>query len=186
MAMIVTGNFQTFDDAEATRRRLIERNFRREDVSVFFLNPRGQRARFPIGGDVYADSAAEPGGRGAILGAVRGLGIGLLVGLGIYTIGATPWWVPAATALAGAYLGALGGALSRMRGRAEEGTGTLARTEHGVVLAAHVNAGNAGVAEDVLRSTGAHPIEHCDGDWGDGRWRDFDPTRRPDVARQPT
>ncbi|WP_186052984.1 hypothetical protein [Burkholderia gladioli] len=182
MAMIVTGNFHTFNDAENGRRRLLDRQFRRDDISIFFLNPSGQHGRFPIGGDVYADSAAEPGGRGAIAGTLRGVALGLLLGLVIYAIGHTPWWVPVATTLAGAYVGAFGGALSRMRGRAEEGTGTLERTEHGVVLAAHVDEANAGAAEEILRSTGALSVERCDGDWRDGRWRDFDPTRRPDEA----
>ncbi|ACR28951.1 membrane protein [Burkholderia glumae] len=180
MTMIVTGNFQTFADAEASRRRLMDQRFRRDDVSIFFLNPHGQHGRFPIGGDVYADTAAKPGGRGAIAGTVRGVSIGLLLGLLVYAIGHTPWWVPVATTLLGAYLGAFSGALARMRGRAEEGTGALSGTEHGVVLAAHVTESNATTAEEILRSTGAMSVERVDGEWRDGRWQDFDPTRRPD------
>ena len=72
MAMIVAGRFTTFDEAEGGARHLYERAFGSDDVSIFFLNPAGQHARFPIGGDVYADTAAKPGGRGAMIGAIRG------------------------------------------------------------------------------------------------------------------
>ncbi|WP_343727760.1 hypothetical protein [Burkholderia seminalis] len=176
MAMIVAGRFTTFDEAEGGARHLYERAFGPDDVSIFFLNPGGQHARFPIGGDVYADTAAKPGGRGAMIGAMRGLLIGAAVGLVVYAVGVRYWFVPAAGALAGAYLGALG----RMRGEPAEGKGTLARSETGVILAARVTPDTASTAEDVLRATGAHSIERVEGDWQDGEWRDFDPVRRPD------
>ncbi|KVX54936.1 hypothetical protein [Burkholderia cepacia] len=182
MAMIVAGRFTTFDEAESGARSLYERAFGTDDVSIFFLNPGGQHARFPIGGDVYADTAAKPGGRGATVGAMRGLLIGAVVGVAVYAVGVRYWFVPAAGALAGAYLGALGGALGRMRGEQDEGKGTLARSETGVILAAHVTPETAATAEDVLRATGAKSIERVDGDWQDGKWRDFDPVRRPDEA----
>ncbi|HDR9499968.1 TPA: hypothetical protein QDC06_003223 [Burkholderia cepacia] len=182
MAMIVAGRFTTFDEAESGARSLYERAFGTDDVSIFFLNPGGQHARFPIGGDVYADTAAKPGGRGAMVGAMRGLLIGAVVGVAVYAVGVPYWFVPAAGALAGAYLGALGGALGRMRGEQDEGKGTLARSETGVILAAHVTPDTASTAEDVLRATGAKSIERVDGDWQDGKWRDFDPVRRPDEA----
>ncbi|WP_334042463.1 hypothetical protein [Burkholderia ambifaria] len=184
MAMIVAGRFTTFDEAEGGARHLYERAFGPDDVSIFFLNPGGQHARFPIGGDVYADTAAKPGGRGAMVGALRGLAIGTVVGMIVYAIGVHYWFVPAAGALAGAYLGAFGGALGRMRGQQAEGKGTLAHTETGVILAARVTATTAAAAEDVLRATGAQSIERVEGDWQDGQWRDFDPVRRPDGTTQ--
>lgn len=182
MTMIVAGRFTTFDEAEGGARRLYERAFGPDDVSIFFLNPGGQHARFPIGGDVYADSAAKPGGRGAAVGAMRGLLIGAVAGLIVYAIGWRYWFVPAAGALMGAYLGAFGGALGRMRGQQAEGKGTLAKSESGVILAARVTPTTANTAEDVLRATGATSIERVEGDWHDGEWRDFDPVRRPDQV----
>lgn len=182
MAMIVAGRFTTFEEAEGGARRLYERAFGPDDVSIFFLNPDGQHARFPVGGDVYADTAAKPGGRGAVVGVMRGLAIGLVVGLIVYAIGLRYWFVPVAGALAGAYLGAFGGALGRMRGQQAEGRGTLAKTESGVILAARVTPGSATTAEDVLRATGATSIERVEGDWHNSEWRDFDPVRRPDEA----
>ncbi|MET5115280.1 hypothetical protein AAHH79_33445, partial [Burkholderia pseudomallei] len=68
MAMIVAGRFTTFEPAAAGARHLYPRDFGPDDVSVFLLNPSGQHARFPIGGDVYADSAARRGGSGAAYG----------------------------------------------------------------------------------------------------------------------
>ena len=182
MAMIVAGRFTTFDEAEGGARYLYERAFGPDDVSIFFLTPGGQHARFPIGGDVYADSAAKPGGRGAMIGAMRGLLIGVVAGLAAYALGVREWFVPAAGALAGAYLGALGGALGRMRGERVEGKGALAHSDTGVILAARVTPDTANAAEDVLRATGAMSIERVEGDWQDGEWRDFDPVRRPDAA----
>ncbi|OXJ25652.1 hypothetical protein CFB82_38495 [Burkholderia sp. HI2714] len=179
MAMIVAGRFTTFDEAEGGARHLYERAFGSDDVSIFFLNPAGQHARFPIGGDVYADTAAKPGGRGAMIGAIRGVVIGIVVGLLVYAIGVRYWFVPAAAALAGAYLGAFGGALGRMRGEQAEGKGTLAQSESGVILAVRVAPDTVNTAEDVLRATGASSIERVEGDWQDGEWRDFDPVRRP-------
>ncbi|AXF25640.1 hypothetical protein CUJ89_34970 [Burkholderia pyrrocinia] len=182
MAMIVAGRFTTFDEAEGGARHLYERAFGSDDVSIFFLNPGGQHARFPIGGDVYADTAAKPGGRGAMVGTLCGLLIGIVVGLVAYALGVRYWFVPAAGALAGAYLGALVGALGRMRGEPAEGKGTLAHSETGVILAARVTTDTANTAEEVLRANGAASIERVEGDWQDGQWRDFDPVRRPDEA----
>ncbi|KVE36505.1 hypothetical protein [Burkholderia sp. TSV86] len=184
MAMIVTGRFTTFDEAEGGARHLYERAFGPQDVSIFFLNPGGQHARFPLGGDVYADTAAKPGGRGAVLGALRGLLIGVIAGTSVYALGLRYWFVPAAGALAGAYLGAFGGALGRMRGECSEGKGTLEKSETGVILAARVTPATAAAAEDVLRESGALSIERVEGDWQDGEWRDFDPVRRPGSATQ--
>ena len=118
-----------------------------------------------------------------MIGAIRGVVIGIVVGL-VYAIGVRYWFVPAAAALAGAYLGAFGGALG-MRGEQAEGKGTLAQSESGVILAVRVAPDTANTAEDVLRATGASSIERVEGDWQDGEWRDFDPVRRPASDGQP-
>lgn len=178
MTTILAGRFTTFDAAEGSARKLHERAFGQDDVSIFFLNPAGQHARFPLGGDGYADSAAQPGGRGAMAGAVHGMLLGFGVGLIAYAAGWRFWYTPLALALAGMYLGVLAGALARMRGRRDEGKGALAKSETGVILAARVTPGNAETAEDVLRVTGADAIERVEGQWRNGRWQDFDPVRR--------
>ncbi|KWR89611.1 hypothetical protein [Cupriavidus sp. IDO] len=45
----------------------------------------------------------------------------------------------------------------------------------GVMLAASVGNGLAGVAADVLREAGASGLERTEGQWECGQWRDFDP-----------
>ncbi|AJX34911.1 hypothetical protein [Burkholderia oklahomensis] len=179
MAMIVAGRFTTFEQAEAGARRLYARDFRPDDVSIFFLNPSGQHAKYPIGGDVYADSAARPGGKGAAYGAALGVIAGLVAGFVAYLLGWRYWVVWPAAALAGGYIGAFGGALRRMKGRQIEGTGTLTQSDAGVMLAAHVTGETASAAEAALRATGAAGVERVEGEWADGEWADFDPARPP-------
>ncbi len=183
MAMIVTGSFPTFADADASRRLLIRRQFRRDDVSIFFLNPGLRHGRLPAGGDVFAEPGAPTGGHGALAGIARGLAVGLVFGLIAHAIVQMSWWVPVFAMLAGAYLGALGGALAHMRGWDDEGDGSARYAAYGgIVLAAHVDENNARMAEEILRGTGAMTVARCDGEWRDGRWHDFDPRRRPDVV----
>lgn len=122
MTTIVAGRFTTFDAAEGSARKLHERAFGQDDVSIFFLNPAGQHARFPLGGDGYADSAAQPGGRGAMAGAVHGMLLGFGVGLIAYAAGWRFWYTPLALALAACI-----SACWRARSRACEGGGTKAR-----------------------------------------------------------
>lgn len=44
MSLIVAGRFTTFPAAEAAAQRLFANGFVEEDVTLFFVNPRGQRA----------------------------------------------------------------------------------------------------------------------------------------------
>jgi hypothetical protein len=116
MAMIVAGRFMTFDQANLVASRLYDRSFRPTDVSVFFLNPTGQHARYPIGGDVNADAAARPAGKGAAQGVIAGGAFGLALGALLFVVWRF-WLVPVVGLMGGAYLGAFIGALRRMRGR---------------------------------------------------------------------
>ncbi|AKM32294.1 hypothetical protein AB870_22615 [Pandoraea faecigallinarum] len=174
MATIVAGRFDTFDQAGEVARRLYARRFRTDDVSIFFLNPAGQHARFPIGGDMHADPGARPGGLGAVLGLVSGLIAGAAIGATIYRFG-VPWWpIPIIAALVGGYGGALAGALSRMRSRRARAQSYDAR-DAGVIVATHVTAQTADSAMTVLRNAGADDIQRTEGVWEDGEWRDFSP-----------
>ena len=76
MDTIIAGRFSTLEQAERCAQQLRGHAMHRDDVKVFFLNPPGQHALFWLGGDVYADSAARPGG----LGALEGVAIGAVVG----------------------------------------------------------------------------------------------------------
>ena len=55
MSLIVAGRFQTFDKAEQAASRLFSRGVLEDDVSLFYVNPPGQHAIFPTGGDVDVD-----------------------------------------------------------------------------------------------------------------------------------
>ncbi|VVE43268.1 hypothetical protein PAN31108_04272 [Pandoraea anhela] len=178
MAMIVAGRFTTFDQATRVANRLYDRSFRPSDVSVFFLNPTGQHATFPIGGDVDADAAARPAGRGAAQGVIAGGAFGLALGALLFFTVWRFWLVPVVGMMAGAYLGAFLGALGRMRGRERVSARAAGMRDAGVMLATHVSETTADTAIAVLREAGAAEIERANGVWEGGEWRDFDPVQR--------
>ena len=45
MSLIVAARYTTFPSAEDAAQRLFESGFVEEDVTLFFVNPRGQHAR---------------------------------------------------------------------------------------------------------------------------------------------
>ena len=55
MSLIVAARFTTFPAAEDAAQKLFNAGFVEEDVTLFFVNPRGQHARYPIGGDTGTD-----------------------------------------------------------------------------------------------------------------------------------
>ncbi|APD11127.1 hypothetical protein UC34_03420 [Pandoraea vervacti] len=178
MAMIVAGRFTTCDQANLVASRLYDRAFRPSDVSVFFLNPTGQHAKFPIGGDVDADAAARPAGKGAAQGVIAGGAFGLALGALLFVTVWRFWLVPVVGMMAGAYLGAFLGALQRMRSRERVSAREAGMRDAGVMLATHVSESTADTAIAVLRDAGAAEIEQADGVWEAGEWRDFDPVKR--------
>jgi hypothetical protein len=183
MSHIIAGRFRTFPAAKDAARVLRTKGFARSKLSVFFVNPAGQHARFPIGGDTYADAGAKYAGNGAFNGALLGAIAGGAAGGIVYLSGVVnafqfPWLIPVFAAGLGAYIGALAGGLHRTRdpavGREREG---------GVMLAVQVDdALTRGTAADVLRASGAENIEDAEGEWSDGEWRDFDPRTEPDPS----
>ncbi len=82
MANIVAALFDDFETAEAALHALQDAGFPSADTSTFFLNAEGQHARFPIGGDQFADPGAKGAGKGAIAGAAIGGAAGLALGKG--------------------------------------------------------------------------------------------------------
>lgn len=183
MAMIVAGRFTTFDQANLVASRLYDRSFRPSDVSVFFLNPTGQHAKFPIGGDVDADAAARPASRGAAQGVIAGGAFGLALGALLYVAIWRFWLVPVVGMMAGAYLGAFLGALRRMRSRERVSAKQAGMRDAGVILATHVSESTADTAIAVLRDAGAAEIEQANGVWEGGEWRDFDPVQHAHHAQ---
>lgn len=190
MSLIVAARFQTFDEASEATQRLRLEGFDEGEIHTFYINSAGEHARYPIGGD----RAADPDARNAHLGALAGAAlVGLLFalagGLAALWAGAA-MLVVAAAAGAGAYVGALGGALW-MAGRAHRRRSPAA-PEHpalrpaGVMLALHVSPERDALARRVLRDAGGHDIERAQGRWQDGKWQDFDPLTPPRHVEAPS
>jgi len=184
MTDIVAGRFEQQTDAQAAVERLLRHGFRRDDVSSFFVNPPGQHARFPLGGD----RNVSPGARGAGLAAAAGAVIGCVLGF-VFGMAASHVFGLVATiagAIAGAYLGMLAGALARLQDRktARRTGADATEVRHGgVMVAAHApTASSRDEAVRTLRSAGAIDVEAAHGEWHDGRWADFDPTAPPSHA----
>lgn len=133
---------------------------------------------FRRGGDVDADAAARPAGKGAAQGVIAGGAFGLAVGALLFVVVWRFWLVPVVGMMAGAYLGAFLGALRRLRGREAVSAAQAGMRDAGVMLATHVSESNADTAIAVLRDAGAASIEQANGVWEDGEWRDFDPRQR--------
>ncbi|MBN3757757.1 hypothetical protein G3N95_32875 [Paraburkholderia sp. Tr-20389] len=186
MSLIVAARFTTFPAAESAAKRLFRSGFLEEDVSLFFVNPRGQHARFPIGGDENKDAAATDAPKGAGIGVTIGAVAGAVVGVGIFTAFSAPVLVSAIAAGVGAYIGSLIGAMYRTRGGGKSIHAERAHHEtrdSGVLLAVHVTPDSQHTAAHVLREAGGAAIERATGRWQRGRWADFDPTRPPQPVQ---
>ncbi|WP_322013850.1 hypothetical protein [Paraburkholderia sp. J12] len=181
MSQIIAARFTTFAAADSARVRLLTSGFVDEDVAEFYVNPGGQHARFPIGGDEYADRHARPAGLGATGGGAIGAVVGMLVaGLLTLLLFHSLLVLIVATAV-GAYVGSLIGAMLLTRGGGRHEAPGLSAGPHeresGVLLAVHVNPGLQPRAIEVLRNANGQDIEEASGLWQDGHWADFDPTR---------
>ncbi|MEX3958654.1 hypothetical protein [Trinickia sp. EG282A] len=179
MSLIVAGRFTTFADAQAAARRIFENGFIEEDVTLFFVNPRGQHARYPVGGDEYADPQAAHASVGAGKGGLIGGVLGAIIGVALFGVMSAPFLVLAVAAGIGAYVGSLIGAMTHTAGGGKVPDHAVPHEsrDSGVLLAVHVNPDNQQTAARVLREAGSLEIERAHGRWQDGRWADFDPTK---------
>jgi hypothetical protein len=196
MTPIIAGRFEQEAQAERAAEALRQRGFAAEDVTVFYLNPPGQHATFPVGGDRDNSHGATHAHSGALKGAAIGGAVGLGVGAA-----AAPLVGPGAVvagAGAGAYVGSLAGALSDM------GEGDSAAREQGqpppetpadgvpierpagfIVAARAPEYARRVVAANLLESVGAKDVERADGTWRMGKWVDFDPLQSPKLVDPP-
>jgi len=183
MSLIIAGRFQTFPAAEAAAQRLFARGFVEEDVTLFFVNPSGQHARYPIGGDVGTDPGAQAAPKGAGRGVTIGAVIGAVVGAAVFALFKAPLLVSAIAAGVGAYIGSLAGAMSHTRASKPHSATSHANQENarhaGVLVAVHVSPETQTDAATILREAGGMEIERASGRWKQGRWSDFDPLQPP-------
>lgn len=179
MSLIVAGRFTTFAQAEAAATRLFDAGIVQEDVTLFFVNPPGQHARFPVGGDEYADRQASRSSVGAGKGGVIGAVLGAAVGVALFSVISAPFVALIVAAGVGAYIGSLVGAMTHTRGGGKVPERQVLHQGHGsgVLVAVHVSPDNQDTVARVLREAGSLEIERAHGRWQHGRWADFDPTK---------
>ncbi|PQV54990.1 hypothetical protein [Paraburkholderia sp. BL21I4N1] len=189
MSLIVAARFTTFPSAENAAQKLFNAGFVEEDVTLFFVNPRGQHARYPIGGDTATDASAREAPKGAGLGVTIGAAAGAVVGVGIFAAFSAPILVSLIAAGVGAYIGSLAGAMMRTRGGGTPGHRSPFHEEtrdSGVLVAVHVSPDNQFDAARVLREAGGAAVERATGRWQQGRWADFDPLKQPEPLNEYT
>ncbi len=173
MSLIIAGRFQTFPAAESAAQKLFSHGFVEEDVTLFFVNPSGQHARHPIGGDTGTDKGAS---KGVTIGAVAGA----VIGAAIFVIFKAPLLVFVIAAGVSAYIGSLAGAMSHTKKKPQHEQAAETPTRHaGVLVAVHVSQETQTQAASILREAGGVEIERASGRWKQGRWSDFDPTEPP-------
>ena len=187
MSLIVAGRFQTFERAEQAAHHLIDDDgFPKDDVNLFYVNPPGQHATLPAGGDVYADRSMQPAHKSTGVGIAAGVIVGFGVGYGAMQILELNWLAPLIAMAIGAYLGSLIGAMSQAKPAHEDAPlpagGGLTQEpvrESGVMLAVHVTEDSEVQAERTLWSEGANDVERASGEWRQGKWVDFNPVSAP-------
>ena len=196
MTPIIAGRFEQDAQADHAAEALRQRGFAAEDVTVFYLNPPGQHATFPVGGDrdkSHGATAAQSGAlKGAAIGGAVGLGVGAAVTPLVGPVGAL------AGAGAGAYVGSLAGALGEMgetdSAAKEAGEAPpnqpvdsipMERPAGFIVAARAPEYSRRVVAANVLQSLGAKDVERADGTWQMGKWVDFDPLQAPKLVDLP-
>ncbi|SPB15998.1 membrane protein [Caballeronia novacaledonica] len=179
MSLIIAGRFQTFPAAETAAQKLFARGFVEEDVTLFFVNPSGQHARYPVGGDVGTDAGARAAPKGAGKGVTIGAVVGAVVGAAIFAVFHAPLLVSVIAAGVGAYVGSLAGAMSHTK-KPQDALHAEEPARHaGVLVAVHVSPESQDQAASALREAGGMDIERASGRWKQGRWSDFDPLQPP-------
>ncbi len=189
MTRIIAARFDTFDGATGAAERLFERGVGDQDVQIFYVNPGGRHATYPIGGDSAVDRHARGGGSSsALFSALGGIVFGLF---GAWVVSMTSWHWATAIVFAGigAYVGAFYGAAFGLGKRdGKSGTGPASDMEHaqvrlsGVLLAVRVAKASEAEMIALLEQAGGKSIERANGTWRDGKWVDFDATQPPDQV----
>lgn len=176
MSTIIAGRFEQQSAAEDTIEELVRAGFARERVASFYVNPAGQHATFPIGGDEAISPGAKESGKGVAVGAAAGAAVG---------VAAAPFLGPVGMVtggLVGAHVGGLVGSMSEMKEKGEIGEhgedieNAAPQRKAGMIVA--VSADDHGLenrAIDLLRSLGASDIERAEGTVENGDWTDFNP-----------
>lgn len=181
MSTIIAGCFEQQDTAQHAIEELEQAGFPRDQISTFYVNPMGQHASYPIGGDHDKSQGAEDSGKGVVAGATTGGTLGAAVGA--TTIPVTGPIGPAVGAMLGAHIGSLVGSMNQMK---DDGD-ALQQQEHplrkaGMYVAVVQPEGSSeDPIVDILRNCGANSVERAQGTIENGDWSDFDPASSPDL-----
>jgi uncharacterized membrane protein len=190
MKTLIVGRYEQLAEAENASRDLLHAGFPAHETSLFYLNPQGQHALHPVGGDEDESAGTHEASSGAVRGAVGGIGAGTLVGLATLPVLGPAG--PLLGAAVGAYAGSLVGALNNMdepdaqadpvRDSNEAGADVQPR-KAGVMLAVAI--ATPAERENAIEILGAHAqqVEEAEGMVQNGEWVDFDPLAPGNVIR---
>jgi hypothetical protein len=188
MQTILAARVETQQRADQLMATLAERGVAAGDMQVFYVNPPGQHAEFPVGGDQHADRGAQDAHKGQLSGAAIGAAAGLAAGgLAAAVLPPLAPAVLAGVTGVGALAGSVAGAVvaSRTDEEAEpaaaEDPQPVAR-RGGLMLAVRVTPQSEAAVLDAMRAAGATDVERAVGEWRDGSWVDFDPLEPPHAV----
>ena len=189
MQTILAGRVDTQQRAEQLIAQLSERGVALGDMQAFYLPPPGQRARFAIGGDEYADRDAKEAPKGQAKGAAIGAAAGLVAG-GLAAAAIPPLapvilaGVTGVGALAGTVAGAVSSSKSQEESDRTDDPQPQAR-RGGLMVAVRVTPQTEPAVLDAFQAAEVQDIERARGEWRDGQWVDFDPSHQPDRIDVP-
>ena len=182
MTTIIAGTYQQQDQAQAAAAQLARAGFPAAEMTMFFVNPPGQNARYPIGGDKEESSGTHEAPTGAAAGAAVGGVIGAAVGLA--TLPVLGPAAPVAGAGIGAYTGSLYGTLNKVGDATGPDADAAKRADpveppprkSGMLVAVCASTSEQQAnAIRILRTHGAADIERAKGTITGGQWTDFNP-----------
>lgn len=191
MKTLIVGRYSQQDEAETALRELVRAGFLARETSLFYVNPQGQHATFPVGGDEDESAGTQEAKSGAVRGAVGGVGADTLVG--VATIPLLGPEGPLLGAAVGAYTGALVGALKNMEepeapaasaGDNSKPSVDAQPRKAGITLAVAVASPAQREAAIEILGERAEEMEEAEGTLENGDWIDFDPLAPGKVIRQ--
>lgn len=190
MKKLIVGHYTLQDEAETAARDVLRAGFSANETCLFYLNPQGQHALHPLGGDEGESPGTHDAQAGAARGAAGGASAGALVGAA--TIPLLGPAGPLLGAAVGAYTGSLVGALNNMdepaeaRTDAERETDAAAEFEarrSGFMLAVTVRTPMERTYAVEILGKRAKLLEEAEGTIQNGEWLDFDPLAPCNIIR---
>lgn len=160
MATIIAGRLQLQHDAEAAVEQLIQAGFVPDKVTSFYVNPPGQHAAYPIGGDRYQspDTEEEPSKNTRFKEAM----------------------IEVTEAVIGADAHTAHEKAHAAEHSAVEHAHTLRLRAAGMLVAVElIDPTYQEQAIAVFKQLGANHIEKAEGEISDSEWFDFDPLSEP-------